>query len=57
LAKKPCEIYGWRIEETGQYGKGAQFTISIPKTDAKGGTLYKIHNSPNKPAPSISGRN
>ena len=57
LAKKLCEIYGWRIEETGQYGKGAQFTISIPKTDAKGRTLYKIHNSPNKPAPSISGRN
>ncbi len=46
LTKKLCEIYGWRIEETGQYGKGAQFTITIPKTDAKGRALYKIHNSP-----------
>ncbi len=27
-----CNIYGWSIQETGKQGKGAQFTITIPKT-------------------------
>jgi signal transduction histidine kinase len=26
-----CEIYGWTIRETGKLGKGAQFTITIPR--------------------------
>jgi PAS domain S-box-containing protein len=29
LIQKTCEVYGWSIEETGQAGKGAQFTITI----------------------------
>ena len=31
LIRKICETYGWTIKETGEYGKGAQFTIIIPK--------------------------
>ncbi len=32
LIKKTCEAYGWVIQETGVPDKGAQFTITIPKT-------------------------
>jgi len=42
LTAKLCEMYSWKIMETGEYGKGAQFTITIPKTNKKGQTLYKI---------------
>jgi signal transduction histidine kinase len=42
LTAKLCEMYGWKIMETGEYGKGAQFTITIPKTNKKGEQLYKI---------------
>lgn len=42
LTAKLCKIYGWKIQETGEYGKGAQFTISIPKTNEKGQALYKL---------------
>jgi PAS domain S-box-containing protein len=42
LTAKLCEMYGWKIQETGQFGKGAQFTITIPKTNEKGEILYKI---------------
>jgi PAS domain S-box-containing protein len=31
LIQKMCEIYGWTIRETGKLGKGAQFTITIPR--------------------------
>ena len=33
LIKKMIEVYGWTIEENGQPGKGAKFTIRIPKID------------------------
>jgi signal transduction histidine kinase len=32
---KLCKMYGWAILETGKYGKGAQFTITIPKMHEK----------------------
>jgi PAS domain S-box-containing protein len=35
LIKKTCEVYGWTIRETGKPGKGAQFTITIPKTSVR----------------------
>lgn len=35
LIRKMCEVYGWTIQETGVQGKGAQFTITIPKTIKK----------------------
>ncbi|MFP3984418.1 MAG: PAS domain S-box protein [Candidatus Bathyarchaeia archaeon] len=31
MIKRICEVYGWIIQETGKQGKGAQFTITIPK--------------------------
>ena len=31
LIKRICEAYGWTIQETGKEGKGAQFTMIIPK--------------------------
>ena len=33
LIKKMCEVYDWSIQETGKHGKGAQFTITIPKSN------------------------
>jgi PAS domain S-box-containing protein len=36
MIKKICETYGWTIRETGKQGKGAQFTMSIPKMNKKG---------------------
>jgi len=35
LIKKICEAYGWTIQETGKLGKGAQFTMTIPKNKQK----------------------
>lgn len=43
LIRKMCEVYGWAIQETGKPGKGAQFTIIIPKMNESGRTNYKIH--------------
>ena len=40
LIKKTCEAYGWTIQETGVCGKGAQFTITIPKTCKNGKIGY-----------------
>ncbi len=31
MIKIMCNIYGWTIRETGKHGKGAQFTLTIPK--------------------------
>jgi signal transduction histidine kinase len=31
LIRKMCEVYGWSITETGEHGKCAQFTMTIPK--------------------------
>jgi PAS domain S-box-containing protein len=36
LIKKMCEVYGWTIQETGRQGKGAQFTINMPKAKPDG---------------------
>jgi len=42
LIRKVCEAYGWTIQETGKPGKGAQFTITIPKTNKNGKTAYQL---------------
>jgi signal transduction histidine kinase len=44
LLKKICETYGWIIQETGVPGKGAQFTMTIPKTNKKGKIPYRFDN-------------
>jgi signal transduction histidine kinase len=43
LIAKICETYGWTIQEAGVPGKGVQFIMTIPKTNAKGKTLYHFH--------------
>ena len=35
LIKKMVEVYGWKISEEGEPGKGARFAISIPKVNQK----------------------
>jgi len=42
LIKKICEAYGWTIQETGKPGKGAQFTMTMPKTNLKGKIAYQL---------------
>jgi len=42
LIRKMCEVYGWTIQETGKQGKGAQFTITIPKENDSGKITYRL---------------
>jgi signal transduction histidine kinase len=42
LIKKMMEVYGWTIQETGEPGKGAQFTVTIPGTGQNGKENYRI---------------
>ena len=42
LIQKICESYGWTIQETGKAGKGAQFTITIPKKNKNGKIGYQL---------------
>jgi PAS domain S-box-containing protein len=48
LTKKMMEVYGWEIEETGEPGKGAKFTITIPKTSKSGKENYRIDSKTSK---------
>lgn len=43
LVKKMMKVYGWVIKETGEPGKGALFTMTIPKTNEKRRINYKLH--------------
>ena len=36
------EVYGWKIEENGEPGKGVKFTIVIPKINKYGKENYQI---------------
>jgi PAS domain S-box-containing protein len=42
LIKKMMEVYGWTIQEKGEPDKGAQFAITIPKTNQNGKENYHI---------------
>jgi signal transduction histidine kinase len=42
LIRKMIEVYGWTIQETGEPGKGAQFTITIPQLNQNGKSNFKI---------------
>jgi len=42
LIKRMMEVYGWAIDENGEPGKGAQFTINIPKAKPDGRPDYKL---------------
>jgi signal transduction histidine kinase len=42
LIRKMIEVYGWTIQETGEPGKGAQFTITIPQLNQNGKSNFQI---------------
>jgi signal transduction histidine kinase len=42
-----CNLYGWTIQETGKRGKGAQFTIAIPKKTKNGKPAYILPTETN----------
>jgi signal transduction histidine kinase len=42
LVKKMMEVYGWTITEEGEPGKGAKFTIIIPKLNKSGKKTIKL---------------
>jgi signal transduction histidine kinase len=42
LIKRICEAYRWAIQETGRKGRGAQFTMTIPKNTNDGKSRYEI---------------
>ena len=42
LVKRMMDVYGWTIQETGTQGKGAQFTINMPKAKPDGRPSYKL---------------
>jgi PAS domain S-box-containing protein len=42
LIKKMMEVYGWTIRETGEPGRGAQFTVTVPRTNQNGIENYQI---------------
>jgi signal transduction histidine kinase len=42
LTKKMIDVYGWTIIEDGEPGKGAKFTITIPKLNKNGKENYQI---------------
>ena len=39
---KICEIYGWAIQETGKYGRGTRFTMTIQEQDKNGKPNYHV---------------
>jgi PAS domain S-box-containing protein len=42
LTKKMIDVYGWKIEENGEPGKGAKFVMTIPKLNKNGKENYQI---------------
>ena len=42
LIRKICEVYGWTITETGNYGECVKFVMRIPKFDKNNKSLYTI---------------
>ncbi|TET65713.1 PAS domain-containing sensor histidine kinase [Candidatus Bathyarchaeota archaeon] len=42
LIRRMCEVYGWIIKETGKAGKGAQFTMTIPRLNESGQENYSL---------------
>ena len=41
LTKKMMDVYGWKIEENGESGTGAKFTLTIPKLNKHGKENYR----------------
>jgi signal transduction histidine kinase len=47
MIKIMCSIYGWTIKEKGKKGKGAKFTIKIPKKTKNGKQAYILPTETN----------
>jgi signal transduction histidine kinase len=46
LIRKMMEVYGWTIEEEGEAGKGAKFTVRTTKENSNGTENYTIIFTP-----------
>jgi len=44
MIKRICEVYGWSIQETGEPGKGAHFTMTMPRTNQEGKQNYQLRH-------------
>jgi PAS domain S-box-containing protein len=42
LSKKMMDVYGWEIQENGEPGKGARFTMTIPRLNKNGKENFQI---------------
>jgi signal transduction histidine kinase len=42
LMRKMMSVYGWTIQENGEPGKGAKFTITIPRINQNGKVNFQI---------------
>jgi signal transduction histidine kinase len=42
LIREIIDIYGWQIQETGEVGQNAKFTLSIPKLNRNGKMNFQI---------------
>jgi sensor histidine kinase regulating citrate/malate metabolism len=42
LINAMIELYGWQLQETGEAGKNAKFTQSIPKPNRNGKMNFQI---------------
>ncbi len=42
LSKKMMDVYDWKIEENGEPGKGAKFTMTIPRFNKNGKETFQI---------------
>jgi PAS domain S-box-containing protein len=43
LVKKMMDVYGWTIKETGEPGKGALFSLTIPKISHSGRESFRLN--------------
>jgi signal transduction histidine kinase len=44
MIKRICEVYGWSIQETGEPGKGARFTLTTSRTNQEGKQNYQLRH-------------
>ena len=48
LIRKMMDVYGWQIQETGEPGKGAKFTITTPKLNKNGKETWQVYENEGK---------
>jgi hypothetical protein len=45
LSKKMMDVYGWKIQETGELGKCAKFLITIPRVNQNGKENFQFSSA------------